>query len=191
MLKEILEWDVATFVYFNSLGSKPYDFFWSTITTITAWIPLFIVFFIFVSTNNTKRQTFFKTLTVILLILFITTVTGVTKEVFQRLRPNNNIDINSFIRILRTPVSYSFFSGHSSSSFSITTLMVLFLREKFKWCWVFYAWPLLFAYSRIYVGVHYPLDILVGTVVGILSAILFYKIYNKIIKPYSELNRHV
>jgi len=109
----------------------------------------------------------------------------------QRLRPNNNIAINTFIRIVKDPSSYSFFSGHSSSSFSITTLIVLFLRKKVKWSWVFYTWPLLFAYSRIYVGVHYPLDILVGTLVGISSGILFYKIYNRFIKPYTALNRHV
>ncbi len=191
MLKKLIDWDVDTFVYLNSLGSESYDSFWSAITTITTWIPLFIIFFIFISLNNTKRETFFKTLTVILLILFITTVTGLTKEFFQRLRPNNNEAINTFIRIVKNPGSYSFFSGHSSSSFSITTLIVLFLRKQVKWCWVFYLWPLLFAYSRIYVGVHYPLDILVGTLVGISSGILFYKIYGKLIAPYTKLNRHV
>jgi len=145
MLKKLIDWDIDTFVYLNSLGSEPYDFFWSTITTITTWIPLFILFFIFISLNNTKRETFFKTLTVILLIFFITSITGFTKELVQRLRPNNNIAINTFIRIVKDPSSYSFFSGHSSSSFSITTLIVLFLRKKVKWSWVFYTWPLLFA----------------------------------------------
>ncbi|MGY8915678.1 MAG: phosphatase PAP2 family protein [Flavobacteriales bacterium] len=107
-----------------------------------------------------------------------------TKEFVARLRPNNNEEINTIIRILRSPTGYSFFSGHASSSFSITTLVFLFLRPKFKWAWVFYIWPLLFTFSRIYVGVHYPVDILVGAMVGILSALMFYKLHQRFIIPY-------
>jgi undecaprenyl-diphosphatase len=64
-------------------------------------------------------------------------------------------------------------------------LVFLFLREKVKWVILFFIWPILFAMSRIYVGVHFPIDILVGTVVGLLSGLLFYKLYNRFISPYS------
>lgn len=188
MLDELLEWDQNLFVYLNSLGSSEYDFFWVTVTTILNWTPVFIFFIALVLLKYPKKEALFVILTVILLIFFITGFTDLIKEIVERLRPNNNEEINGFIRILKQPTSYSFFSGHSSSSFSIVTLLFLFLRKRFKWSWLFYVWPLLFAYSRIYVGVHYPLDIIIGSLVGIFSAFVFFRIYTNIIAPYLKLS---
>ena len=187
MLDKILQWDKDTFVYLNSLGIEQYDHFWSTITNINTWIPLFLFFFLLIFWKNKRKEAVYMTLTVVLLILFILVATDVTKGFFERLRPNNNAEISSIIRVLKNPSSFSFFSGHAASSFSITTLIVLFLRKKVKWSWVFYIWPLLFALSRIYVGVHYPVDIIVGAIVGATSAFLFYTFYRRIIVPYLKL----
>ncbi|MBT8299026.1 MAG: phosphatase PAP2 family protein, partial [Maribacter sp.] len=134
-----------------------------------------------------RKEAIYIALILIALIAFILVITDLTKGFFERLRPNNNAEISSLIRVLKNPESFSFFSGHAASSFSITTLMVLFLRKKAKWCWFFYIWPLLFALSRIYVGVHYPIDILVGAIVGLLSAIAFYYLYKRLIGPYLGL----
>lgn len=185
MLKKLLEWDRDTFIYLNSLGIEEYDRFWSTITDIATWIPLFILFLVLLFLKFPRREAWFKFLTLIGLIVFITAITHWTKISVARLRPNNTEEINTLIRILKSPTDYSFFSGHASSSFSITTLVFLFFREKMKWSILFFIWPILFAMSRIYVGVHFPIDILVGMVVGILSGILFYKLYNRFILPYS------
>jgi len=187
MLERLLQWDRETFLYLNDLGVAEYDFFWSTATKISSWTPLFLIFFIVIYRKYPKREVTYVILSIVALIFFITLATDVTKEIVGRLRPNNEPEINSLIRILRNPTSYSFFSGHASSSFSITTLVVLFLRKRFQWCWLFYIWPIVFAYSRIYVGVHYPLDILVGAVVGVLSAFLFYTLYVRLIVPYLRL----
>lgn len=183
MLRKILEWDRDTFVYFNSLGIEEYDLFWSTITNITTWIPLYALFFLLFFLKNSRREAFIKILGVILLALFIILLTDVTKTYVARLRPNNDIEINTLIRILKSPTNYSFFSGHAASSFGITTLVVLFLRKKIKWVWFFYLWPVIFAFSRIYVGVHYPVDIIVGAIIGMLSALLFYFLFNIFIAP--------
>ena len=129
------------------------------------------------------------TFTVFILVGFILGITDLTKEFVARLRPNNNEEIKTIIRILRSPSSYSFFSGHASSSFSITTLVFLFLRPKYNWAWVLFVWPLLFATSRIYLGVHYPIDIIVGAIVGILSVLLFYKLHRRFIIPYLASTR--
>ncbi|WP_422083892.1 phosphatase PAP2 family protein [Ulvibacterium sp.] len=189
MLEKILQWDRDTFIYLNNLGIEEYDFFWSTVTNISTWIPLFILFFIIIYRKYPKREALFVSLTIIALVFFITTATDMTKEYVARLRPNNDSQVNTLIRILKTPTTYSFFSGHASSSFSVTTLVVLFLHKRFKWCWFFYVWPLLFAASRIYVGVHYPVDIIVGALVGVLSAFLFYTMYVRLIVPYLRLSR--
>lgn len=188
MLDQLLQWDQSLFVYLNGLGSPAYDLFWITVTTILNWTPIFVLFLVIVLLKYPRKEALFVILTVAALAFFITGLTGFTKELVERLRPNNNEEINGFIRILKDSSSYSFFSGHSSSSFSIATLLFLFLRKRFKYSWLFYIWPLFFAYSRIYVGVHYPLDILVGCLVGVLCGFIFYNLYIKIIAPYLKLS---
>ena len=189
MLERILEWDRQTFIYLNNLGIDEYDAFWTTITNFSTWIPLFLLFIYLIFKKYPKREAIFVIVTILLLSFFVDTLTDLTKHSVARLRPNNNTEINTLIRILKNPTTYSFFSGHSASSFSITTLVVLFLRDRFKWSWLFYIWPLLFVMSRIFVGVHFPIDILVGASVGIVSAIFFHYLYIRLIGPSLGLNR--
>lgn len=184
MLKKILDWDRDLFVFLNSLGIEEFDLFWSTVTNISTWIPLFILFFVLIYMKFSLREMVVMTLTVILLVVFVVFATDLTKEYVARLRPNNTEEINTLIRILKSPTNYSFFSGHAASSFSVTTLMYLFLRKHVHWAWLFYIWPFIFSFSRIYVGVHYPIDILVGASVGIGSGYLFYWVYQRFIVPY-------
>jgi undecaprenyl-diphosphatase len=179
MLDQLLKWDRDTFIYLNSLGIEDYDVFWSTVTNFTTWIPLFILFIVLIFRFYPKNEAFWVLGTVLLTVSLVAAFTGITKEWVARLRPNNTEEINTLIRILKSPDGYSFFSGHSSSSFSITTSVFLFLRHHFKWSWLFFIWPILFATSRIYVGVHYPLDLFVGAAVGLLFAFLFYRLYRK------------
>ncbi|MEM7487154.1 MAG: phosphatase PAP2 family protein [Bacteroidota bacterium] len=189
MLKRILEWDRDTFIYLNNLGIEDYDIFWSTVTNISTWIPLFLFLIVLLFVKFPTSEALYKLATVLCLVVFIILITNLTKVTVARLRPNNTEEINTLIRILKSPTDFSFFSGHAASSFSITVLFFLFVRKKLKWAFVFFIWPILFATSRIFVGVHYPMDIIVGALVGILSAILFYKVYNRFIAPYSKSSR--
>lgn len=188
MLEKLLEWDRDTFVYLNNLGIEEYDFFWKIVTNFPTWIPLMVLFIVLIFLKYPRREAFFVLLTIILMITLVGIATDLTKNYVARLRPNNTEELHALIRILKNPPSYSFFSGHSASSFSITTSVVLFLRKRFKWSWFFYIWPILFALSRIFVGVHYPIDIIVGALVGVLFAVLFYRLYVKIIVPYRKLS---
>lgn len=181
MLEKLLKWDKDTFVYLNALGTEKYDAFWTIITEITTWIPLFILFIALFVFKSPKRKGFFNILSVTFLTVVVTLITLAVKVFVERIRPCNDESINSFIRILKTPIDYSFFSGHASSSFAITTFVFLLLRSRMKWAWIFFIWPLMFSYSRIYVGVHFPLDIIVGALVGVFSGILFYKLHNRFI----------
>lgn len=191
MLDRLLQWDRETFLYLNSLGIEDYDSFWSVATSINTWIPLFLLFLILVIAKFPKKEASFISTTVLLLLGFVLLMMNLTKDFVERLRPNNDAEINTIIRILKSPEGYSFFSGHAATSFAITTLIVLFLRNKVRWVWIFYLWPLIFSFSRIYVGVHYPSDILVGAFFGLFSAFSFYYLYNRFIVPYLLLARPV
>lgn len=175
MFQKLLQWDREAFIYLNGLGKEKYDSFWSLVTEISTWIPLFVLFAILFAHRFPKQKALLNIIAVIAVTIFITILTYLSKILVQRARPCNDETLNSFIRILKTPIDYSFFSGHASSSFAITTMFFLLMRTKIKWAWIFFLWPLLFAYSRIYVGVHFPLDILVGALMGVFSAILVYK----------------
>ena len=185
MLERLLEWDKEIFVYLNNLGIEQYDTFWTVATEIKSWTPLFILFFVLIIMAYPGREAIYKSLTVLLLLFFVLLLTHITKEFVERLRPNDNEQLQHLIRILTTPKGFSFFSGHAATSFSITTLMVLFLRKKMKWIGLLYLWALIFSFSRIYVGVHYPFDIITGLAVGVILALIFYRLYNRFISPYS------
>jgi undecaprenyl-diphosphatase len=184
MLKKLFEWDKEIFIYLNSLGLEEYDTFWTVATEIISWTPLFILFFVLIMMAYPGKEGLYRSLTVLLLLFLVLIATNLTKDFFERLRPNNDEQLRDLIRVLIQPKGFSFFSGHAATSFSITTLVYLFLRKKMNYTWLLFFWPLIFSFSRIYVGVHYPFDILIGTIVGILFAFLFYKGYGRFIQPY-------
>ena len=183
-----MEWDREALIYLNGLGMEQYDGFWTFVTQIPNWIPLFIFFFYLILRFYPSKKGIIISVTVLALLGFVLLATDLTKEWVERIRPNNDSDINHLLRVLRHPTSYSFFSGHAATSFSITTLIVLFLRRRSNWVWLLFIWPVLFSLSRIYVGVHYPVDILVGILAGLISAFLFYTLYKRFIVPYTGLS---
>ncbi len=179
MFDKLLKWDRETFLYLNGLGIEKYDAFWSIVTDITTWIPLYLLFIFLFFYKTPIAEGIRKIGVFIALTIFILLITDLTKNYVARLRPNNDEEINALIRILKSPTDYSFFSGHAASSFAITVLVFLLLRKKYKWTIFFFIWPLLFTTSRIYVGVHFPLDILVGIFVGVASGLLFYALHKR------------
>jgi len=183
MLDRLLQWDQDTFIYLNNLGTQEFDAFWCVITNITTWIPLYLFFALLFFFKCPMKEGILKVFWVVVLAVFILFLTSLTKNYVARIRPNNDVEINTLIRILKRPTDYSFFSGHAASSFAITFLVYLFLRKKQQWSLIFFVWPLLFAVSRIFVGVHFPLDIIIGAFVGIVSAILFYVFFKKVAQP--------
>lgn len=175
-LDTIIEKDKELFVYLNSLGVESWDQFWMVVTNQFSWIPLFaLMLFLVFKAYGWKKSLMIMVVTA-LLITFSDQFVNFIKDYFGRLRPNNDPTINEFIRILKRPKSFSFVSGHSTTSFAATTFMILTLRKYYKFPLLLLIWPLLFAYSRIYVGVHFPVDIFAGMLLGVLEGYIFYKI---------------
>jgi len=123
-----------------------------------------------------------------LLVTFSDQFTVFLKNYFERLRPNRDPSINEVIRILKNNSSFSFVSGHATTSTAVTLLMHLTLKKYYKYTLLFFIWPLLFSYSRMYLGVHFPLDVTMGAILGLMIGYLFYvlslKLLNWIEKKY-------
>ena len=177
MLEKILSLDTELFVYLNGLGSDTFDGFWLIITKQYTWIPLFLLLLYLIYNKLGAKQSLYLLLFVAILLVLTDQTANLFKNGFQRLRPCNNPEINSFIRIVQSRNSFSFFSGHATSSMAVTTFLYLIFRKDFKYFWLLFAWPLIFAYSRIYLGLHYPLDILSGYLCGGTFAFLMFKLY--------------
>ena len=177
MLEKILSLDTELFVYLNGLGSETYDGFWLMITKQYNWIPLFLFLLYLIYNKLGAKQSLYLLLFVAILLVLTDQTANLFKNGVQRLRPCNNPEINSFIRIVQARNSFSFFSGHATSSMGVASFLYLIFRNDFKYFWLLFLWPLIFAYSRIYLGLHYPLDIISGYLCGIILAFLMFKLY--------------
>jgi len=177
MLEKILSLDTELFVYLNGLGSDTYDGLWLMITKQINWIPLFLLLLYLIYKKLGTTQTLYLLLFVAVLLVFTDQTTNLFKKGFQRLRPCNNPEIKSFIRIVQYRTSFSFFSGHAANTMAVATFLYLIFKKDFKYFWLLFLWPLVFAYSRIYLGLHYPLDIISGYLCGAILGFLMFKLY--------------
>jgi undecaprenyl-diphosphatase len=179
MLEKIIALDKKLLVFLNGLGSSTYDNLWLIITKQAYWTP----FFLFLAYLLYKKIGIKKLGIVILFIAFIllccNTSVEFFKATFQRLRPCNDPEIKDIIRIVHQSDTYSFFSGHASNSMATMMFLFLILKKYYKYIFLIFLYPLIFAYSRIYLGVHFPTDILTGYVFGAIFGFVFYKIYQK------------
>lgn len=179
-MDKIIALDKELFVYLNSLGSTFYDSFWLLITKQLHWTPFFLIlaFILYKKIGGKKLALLFATIAVML--VFTDQVTNLVKDSVQRLRPCNDLEIKHLIRIVKSSDTFSYFSGHASNSSASMMLIFLILRKYYKYTYLLFLFPLIFAYSRIYLGLHFPLDIITGYVFGALSGFIFYKIYKKL-----------
>lgn len=177
MLEKLLEIDRDVFVWLNALGSEQFDDFWLFITKQFNWIPVFAIIMYLTFKRLGWRHAVLVIVIIALLITITDQTTNLFKNGFQRLRPVNNPEINEFIRAVQKRNSFSFISGHASNSMACAYFLFRVLKPYLKYMGFIFLWPLIFAYSRIYLGLHYPGDILMGYVWGILTATLMLMLY--------------
>jgi undecaprenyl-diphosphatase len=179
MLNEIIEIDKKLFVFLNGLGSESFDGFWLFITKQFNWIPLYVlIFYVFQKKMGWKKFGYYIIFLAVL-ILICDQLTNLIKTYFQRIRPCNDEEIKAAIRIVKSSLTYSFFSGHAANSMATTLFTYLILKPHYKKVILLFLFPLIFAYSRIYLGLHFPADILTGYAFGAMFGYLFYIIYQK------------
>ncbi len=176
LLNPLIEYDKQLLLYLHSKGSLTWDAFWIFITNPLHWIWLFfVIYFLGYKIFGFKKTTVISIFIAVSGIVSLWLVNWIKNGV-QRLRPINDTSINESLRVLIEQKDFSFVSGHATVSFTIAFLSFWILKKHYKHAYILFLFPILFAYSRIYLAVHYPIDIIVGMVLGFLIALLFYKV---------------
>ena len=184
MFDYLLHLDKKLFIFLNNLGSTPFDGIWLLITQQINWIPFFLILLFILFKNLGTKKLGIAILTVAVLITFTNEITDIIKFSVQRIRPCNDDTLIGLIRVVKDSDTFSYFSGHAANSTAAMMFVYLILRKYYRYSYLIFLYPLIFAYSRIYLGLHFPLDIVSGFIFGGLIGVLFYKIYMRIISKY-------
>ncbi|TAE64132.1 MAG: phosphatase PAP2 family protein [Flavobacteriia bacterium] len=187
MLEYLIHLDKQFFIFLNNLGSTPFDDIWLLITKQINWTPFFLILLFILYKKLGTKKLGIVILTLAALITFTNEITDVIKFSVQRIRPCNDDTLAGLIRVVKDSDTFSYFSGHAANSTAAMMFVFLILRKYYKYSYLLFLYPLIFAYSRIYLGLHFPLDIISGYFFGGSTGFLFYflfeKISNKLIMP--------
>ncbi|MBQ0767754.1 MAG: phosphatase PAP2 family protein [Bizionia sp.] len=179
MLEQLIQLDKDLFLYLNGMGNVYWDAFWMFYTAKFNWIPLYAVL-VFLMYKKLNSKMFVLTLiTIVLMITFTDQVTNLFKHGLKRFRPCHDESLVDIMRLVKSHCGgqYGYFSGHASNSMAVAIFTGKMLQYRFKYLiYIMIVWSLFMAYSRIYIGVHFPLDILSGLIFGGVSGYGFYRL---------------
>lgn len=181
-MEKIIQLDKELIVFLNGLGSPTFDGLWLIITKQVYWTPIFLLVFYFLQKKLGWKNFGYYILFTAFLILLCDQTANFFKDHFERLRPCNDPEVQDLLRLYwKKSKSYSFFSGHATNSMATAVFGFLVLKQYYKQAYLLFLFPLIFAYSRIYLGLHFPTDILTGYTFGATFGFIFYKLYSKYI----------
>jgi undecaprenyl-diphosphatase len=176
-MEQLIELDKKLLVYLNSFHTPWLDPVMLFITRTEAWLPLYL-FLLYLVIREYKKDSWVILLGIALTILLADQITsGIMKPYFARFRPSREPTLQGLVHLVDgyTGGKYGFASSHAANTFGTATFFFLLFRNSKKWIWVLFVWAAFMTYSRIYLGVHYPGDILVGGIIGVLSGWAGYK----------------
>lgn len=159
-----------------------FDFLLPYLRLANTWMPLYLFLFVFVAVNFKRNWWWW-------IILFVCTValtdmvgTKVFKHAFERLRPCRDPEFASSVRLLLKDCAggYSFISNHAANHFGLATFFYFTMRHYLpKWAAIIYVWAFAISYAQVYVGIHYPLDVVCGALLGILFGLFMAMFFNR------------
>lgn len=185
-IQQYIAADKELLLSLNGSDSLFWDGFMWVATSTLVWIPVIIVLLYIIIKNNKIQETL---LVIVMMALVITLAdqiaSGLCKPFFARYRPTQDPDIMYMVDIVNgyRGGRFGFISSHAANTFAATVFLSLLIKRK-SLTIMLILWAVLNSYSRIYLGVHYPGDILFGTLEGCLIGYLVYWLYRLIQKRF-------
>lgn len=178
MINELIEWDKKALLFFNGLHAEWLDPIMLMATQTLFWLPLYL-FLLFVVVKTYGKACWIPLLGIAVTILLADQITsGFMKPFFARLRPSQEPSLRGLVHLVDGYVGglYGFASSHAANTLGTATFFWLLLHDTRKWITWLFPWAVVMTYTRIYLGVHYPGDILVGGLIGIASGWAGYRV---------------
>ncbi|MDZ4666638.1 MAG: phosphatase PAP2 family protein [bacterium] len=187
MLDNLLQFDKQFFLAINNgLANSFFDFLCPYLRMQEFWYPLYAVIIFFIVKKYSKES--WKILLAVALMIVATDQfsANLVKNTFMRLRPCAEPSLDGLVRhLIDRCAGYSFMSAHATNHFALAVFIAFFFKE-YKWLkWTLLFWAFSIAFSQVYVGVHYPFDVIAGGLTGILFGTAFSKYVSKYLKPLS------
>lgn len=180
---KIQDMDMQVLSLFNGSDNIMLDQMVQILTSGLTWIPLYVMlFFVVIRNNETMGQIALVVGSAIFCVLFADgLVDGIIKQLAERWRPSNDPTFKYMVQVVDDIrlKGYSFCSAHAANTMSLAVFFSLLVRSKLLTI-TLVTWSLINCWTRLYLGVHYPSDILCGMIIGIVVGILVYLLYYKI-----------
>lgn len=180
---KIQDMDMQVLSLFNGSDNIMLDQMVQILTSGLTWIPLYVMlFFVVMRNNETMGQIALVVGSAIFCVLFADgLVDGIIKQLAERWRPSNDPTFKYMVQVVDDIrlKGYSFCSAHAANTMSLAVFFSLLIRSKMLTI-TLVTWSLINCWTRLYLGVHYPSDILCGMIIGIIVGILVYLLYYKI-----------
>lgn len=174
VIEGIRQIDQSFLLFLNSFHNGFWDKAIILWTSVEIWIPFYMVLLYFII-KKYQRNSIYILIILALAIAVSDQFSGLIKDFTQRLRPTHDPAISGIVHnILNKGGLYSFFSAHASNTFAVATITALLFRNR-PYSVMIFIWAMAVSYTRIYLGLHYPLDILTGCIWGILTGFGAYK----------------
>lgn len=185
---KIQDMDMQVLSLFNGSDNIMLDQMIQILTSGLTWIPLYVMlFFVVMRNNETMGQIALVVGSAIFCVLFADgLVDGIIKQLAERWRPSNDPTFKYMVQVVDDIrlKGYSFCSAHAANTMSLAVFFSLLIRSKMLTI-TLVIWSLINCWTRLYLGVHYPSDILCGMIIGIIVGILVYLLYYKIYRRIS------
>lgn len=188
MLEALLQLDKEFFLYLNGFGGKSWDNLFLFMSHKFSALPLYIFLLILTYRKFGLKGTLLVLVTVALMITVTDQLSNFFKYGVGRLRPCHDPEITPVMRLVKSYCGgkFGFFSAHAANSFAVAVFFGSLLKSSIRRIGIFLVlWAAIVAYSRVYLGVHFPSDIIAGSVLGSLFGWLFVKLFIFALRKFS------